>query len=250
MTAFTSVAALVDHRRSGHRSDVVARQFADWAHVALTLLEVRDRANLPYTPADVRVELPRDAVGPAVTANLRSRDGVLLVVDAHGGGPPGDELFDDDVEYILQHLRRPTLVLGPDARDLRHAPHLLVPVDRGGLATATLEWIESWVERIPSTSVSVLALDVIDSWPDGSLPPPPDDADELVRVLQGRAASVTLHRTDGSNPAPAVIAACGDDTIIVAVSTPWPSAPSHWFATTRRLIRHAPAPVLVVPTSA
>jgi hypothetical protein len=53
----------------------------------------------------------------------------------------------------------------------------------------------------------------------------------------------------GTEPAPALVAYADpiEGAILVLTSPRWADTPSHWFNTTRRVIRRSSRPVLVVP---
>ena len=112
---FCSVVAL----RDGHHRDLavdVARRLGVDGDVPVTVVDVVAPGCDPLPDRD------DDRGGPIaeVVGGLVGRDGVLVVIDAYGGGPIGGPLFDDGAEHVLTHGGRPTLVLGPGVlRDRR-----------------------------------------------------------------------------------------------------------------------------------
>src|SRR5215203_2208557 len=87
----------------------VARHLAHDAGIAFSPFELidRDEARLD------RASAPRDVID--VASAITSRAGALLVIDALGGGPDADRLYDTDAEHLLANVPLPTLVFGPHA---------------------------------------------------------------------------------------------------------------------------------------
>lgn len=248
---FTAVITVRDRRRPGARGEAVGRAIAAAGHLPLTVLEVDhgDQRTTPDAGHDLRLLVPAAAIGPAVIDHVRGRDDALLVIDAHGGGPPGDALFDRDAEHILQRGPRPVLVLGPHADETLPATTLLVPSDGAGLVGSAVPVVRSWIEGINDAAVTVLALGAVDSWPATDDAPAPDDAERAVAALVADGIRASLVRSTVAEPDEAILAACANHgrPIVVVAAPRWSGAVTHWFSTTRRLIRRAPCPVLVVP---
>jgi nucleotide-binding universal stress UspA family protein len=250
---FTTVIAVRDRRRPGG-GEALGRAIAAAGHLPLTVLEVDegDPRTIPAAATGHRIRLlvPSTAVGSAVIDHAEGRDGALIVIDALGGGPAGDELFDRDAEHILEHCPHPVLVLGPHANETWPAT-LIVPSDGAGLVPAAIPVVRSWIESIGAADVTVLALGAVDSWPATDDAPPLDDADEAMAALRADGIPASLVRSTVTEPDQAILAACAAHhgrAIVVVAAPPWSDAVTHWFSTSRRLIRHASCPVLVVPT--
>ena len=105
------------------------------------------------------------------------------------------------------------------------------------LESATERWISTFSKVQPQL------VDVIppDSWPhsnhravdDPSEAPPGADHAELRALDVGVALLAHLNNRH--------------DAVVIVSSPRWPSTPSHWWATARRLVRQLSCPVLVVP---
>ena len=196
-------------------------------------------ATLPVTLADL---------SQAVVDHVKGGEGALAVIDAHGGGPAADPLFDAAAERILQRCPRPVLVLGPRTDAVLPTRTLVVPSDGAGLVTAAIGVVRAWIECFGTADVIVLALGAADSWPASPDAPPLDDAERAVSALAAAAIPSRLVRSADTEPAAAIVAACPDTGTVVVLPAPrWPNAPTHWFSTARRLIRDAGHPVMVVP---
>jgi nucleotide-binding universal stress UspA family protein len=182
--------------------------------------------------------------------HVNGRDGALLVIDVLAGGVSGDELFEPDVEQILQRSRQPMLVLGPGAGELDLPVRtLVVPGDGAGLLAATVPVVRSWIATLGTADVVLVALDAVDPWPAGGDPPPEDDADRAARTLADEGVPARIVRPPTSDPAATIRAVChGAATPMIVVGSPrWSTGVTHWPSTVRRLIRTAACPVLVVP---
>lgn len=249
---FCAVVAVNDCRRAG-RAPALGAALSDAGNLPLTILDVLSdgAVDRPVTAhgAERRTLLADDDVVAQVVERVSSRDGVLLVIDVHGGGPPGGRLFDDDAERLLERLHQPVLIVGPYA-SLPASPGVLVlPVDGAGPGDVVLPVVECWASTFGAADIVLAALDAPDPWP--------DDREESIGRETGRAAALLAERgivpavrrlvtTDAATSLIEMVAAF-DDAVLVLAAPRWPGAASHWFATARQLIRYASCPAIIVP---
>jgi nucleotide-binding universal stress UspA family protein len=226
---FCAVVAVADARHGGRAAELAAR-LAAVGNLPLTVLECR---------------------GAEVVEHTAGRDGAIIVLEAFGGGPPGDRLFDADAEVVLTRLRHPVLVLGPEARVPTTIPTPVVALDAGGASTA-VDAAARWHVTFRSGQPVVVALDPPDPWPDEGHAPVHDPARRVVVALARRGVEASLVRRVALDPAAAVLesAELVEEPVLVVAAPRWPGGPSHWYSTARRLIRHAHCPVLVAPANA
>ena len=178
----------------------------------------------------------------AVIEHLAGHEGSLILRGTYVGGHDGGPLLDRVAETIMRHLAQPLLLLGPRQVNPRRDDQLSPITVRDGvselasLVSATERWTETF------TNIHAQLVDVLppDPWP-------ATDVDDLDRRVARRGTDITELRT--LDPGAAILAHLGDrhDAVVVVSSPRWPSTPSHWWATVRRLVRHLPCPVLVVP---
>ena len=245
---FTTIVTVRDRRRGAARGEVAGRGLAIAGNLGLCVLEV-DGADVGTSDPEPTLPVARAGVSQAVVDHVKGGDGALAVIDAHGGGPAGDPLFDTAAERILQRCPQPVLVLGPRADVLLPTRTLVVPSDGAGLVTAAIDAVQAWIECFGAADVTVLALGAADSWPTADDAPPADDAQRAVNTLAAGGIPAQLVRSADTEPAAAIVAACPDQagTVVVLAAPRWPSTPTHWFSTARRLIRNGGHPVLLVP---
>ncbi|MET0578153.1 MAG: hypothetical protein ABW122_05810 [Ilumatobacteraceae bacterium] len=99
-----------------------------------------------------------------VSINSTLSDAALLVLDALGGGPHADRLFDADAEHLLASVPLPTLVFGPHATLDTSRSVLLIAADHGPASAASLAVAQAWISTFAAHAV-VVGLDSPDSWP-------------------------------------------------------------------------------------
>ena len=137
-------------------------------NVPLTILHAgRDetaRAPIPCDPGRRR-GLGVGDLGRQVTDRVSGRIGALLVIEAHGGGPPGGRLFDADAEHVLQRLGQPVLVLGPHAEMPSGPAVLVVPVDAAVFGDVVMSVVDQWTQTFGAASVVVVSVEAPDRWP-------------------------------------------------------------------------------------
>jgi nucleotide-binding universal stress UspA family protein len=243
--AFCAVVAVADARHRGRAAEL-ARRLAEVGNVPLTVLESgHDRER---SPSRTGVVLADGDLGPQVVEHATGRDGAIVVLEAFGGGPPGDRLFDADAEVVLTRLRHPVLVLGPAARVPPTTPTPVVALDAGAHVAAAAA-AARWQVTFRSPRPLVVALDPPDPWPDDGTASVEDPARRAVADLARHGIEASLVRRVALDPATAVLesAELVEEPVVVVAAPRWPGGPSHWFSTARRLIRRAGCPVLVVP---
>ena len=245
--AFCAVVAVADARHGGRAAELGSR-LAEVGNVPLTILESgRDGER---RPSRAHVVLADGDLGGQIVEHAAGRDGAIVVLEAFGGGPPGDRLFDADAEVVLTRLRHPVLVLGPGARVSAAPPTPVVALDAAGSSGAAADAAARWHVTFRSAPPLVVALDPPDPWPDDGTAPVDDPARRAIADLARRGVEASLVRCVALDPATAVLesAESVEEPVVVVAAPRWPGGPSHWYSTARRLIRYAGCPVLVVPT--
>ena len=231
---------------SDHRRDLAWTTAQRLAHVAglpLTRFELTgpDRAGL-VAPSDRRAVVD-------VASAIKSRAGALVVFDALGGGPDADRLYDVDAEHLLANVPLPMLVFGPHATLDVDRSILLIAADAGDASTASASVAAAWTATFGATPVAVVGMESPDSWPTDIADPGVDGPGQLAAALASTGIAVELRRFRTLDPADALIEAATLEPggVLVIPAARFPTALDHWFSTSRRLIRHAPRPVLLVP---
>ncbi len=249
---FRAVVAVADARRAGRAAEL-AHQLAAAGNVPLTILDSgRDGER---SPPRSDVPLANGDVGRHVVDQVAGREGAIVVIEAFGGGAPGDRLFDADAEEVLTRLRRPVLVLGPNALVPAAAPTPVMALDGAATPEVAVNAVARWWATFRGPAPLVVALDPPDPWPDDGTAAVEDPARRAVADLARRGVEATLVRRVALEPAAAVVEALEDaglvdQAVVVVATSRWPGGPSHWYSTARRLIRGAACPVLVVPSDA
>ena len=167
-----------------------------------------------------------------IAAAIRGREGALVVLEARGGGPDADPLFDDDTEHLLTHLPQPMLVFGPQTEIDAASPVLLVAADAGQPCETTVSVTVAWADTFPSRTV-VVALDAPDAWPDDGTTPTTDLPRQVHVALCEAGVPTELQRRRTTEPVLALIevAAMIPGAVIVVPGCPSAMSNSHWFST-------------------
>lgn len=181
-----------------------------------------------------------------VSINSTLSDAALLVLDALGGGPHSDRLFDTDAEHLLASVPLPTLVFGPHATLDTSRSVLLIAADHGPASAASLAVAQAWISTFAAHAV-VVGLDSPDSWPADPTGATVDQPRQLAATLAAAGVSGELQRRSTLDPADTLLAAAADvpGGVLIIPAARYPTGMSHWFSTSRRLIRHASRPVLL-----
>jgi hypothetical protein len=178
----------------------------------------------------------------AVSEHLAGHQGSLILRGTSAGGHDGGPLLDRVAETIMRHVAQPLLLLGPRQANPRRDDQLspITVRDGGSEVAALLSATESWTETFPNIRPELVDVLPPDPWSGA-------DVDGLERRDAGRGTDITELRT--LDLGTAILSHLGGrhDAVVVVSSPRWPSTPSHWWATTRRLVRQLPCPVLVVP---
>jgi nucleotide-binding universal stress UspA family protein len=179
----------------------------------------------------------------AVCEHLAGHDGSLILRGTSAGGHDGGPLLDDTAEAIMSRVPRPLLLLGPRQANARRDERLSpVTVVDGASDVAALDAAaQSWCSTFPDVQPELVDVVPPDPWPGPSV----DPSDRRRAVRPGTIRTV-LRTLDVES---AVLSHLGGrrDAVVVVASPRWSSVPSHWWATTRRLVRRLPCPLLVVP---
>jgi nucleotide-binding universal stress UspA family protein len=189
-------------------------------------------------------------VASAITDHVSGRQGALLVMATTGRSALGEHRLGPITEAVLQAVRQPVLILGPNAAE-RGAPPTrpTVVVDASESKDTLIAPIESWVHTFSSKATLVVEVIPPTSWPSGDDEPVGHIAGYVERLRDiGLCASGQVLRTDDVVTALVALTHEVADPVLIMASPRWEGDPSHWFATVRRVIRHTTVPVLVVPT--
>src|SRR5215218_1310637 len=179
---FCTVLAVHSAHRRGAAVDA-AQRLADNASILLTSFDIAERGQ-----ADL-VRTARSHDVQEIASAIKSRAGALLVVDALGGGPDADWLYDDDAEHLLANVPLPTLVFGPHATLDITRLILLVAADASGTTTASVAAAAVWAATFASTAI-VVALDAPDPWPADGADPTVDPPRQLAAALADTGVTV------------------------------------------------------------
>jgi nucleotide-binding universal stress UspA family protein len=182
----------------------------------------------------------------AIVDHVSGREGTLLVIATSGTGAWGENQLDPVTEAVLEGVRQPVMVVGPGLRPWAPGP-LVVAVDDTGIAGAAMPVVAAWVRTVPLAAPRLVTVIPPGAWPaDGADASP---AEMYVDLLDehGIAASAEVLRELEAAPALAAHASAIQDAVMVVTSPRSRDRASHWYGTTRALIRAASCPVLVVP---
>lgn len=238
---FCSVLAVHDRYRRGVAA-AAAQQLATAGGLPLTIFEVTATGSDESAAASDRRAVRE------IAAAIRARVGALVVLEALGGGPVADRLFDDEAEHLLTHLRLPMLVFGPRAEVGADPPVLLlVAADAGESNAAIVPVVTAWANTFETQTI-VIGLDPPDPWPDDSTAPSVDPQRHIAAALRAAGVQVELQRRATTDPVDALLEAATSITgaVIVVPGARSSMSLNHWFSTSRQLIRRAPVPILVV----
>ena len=242
---FCSVVALRD-RHHRDLAPAVARRLGADGQLPVAVVDVGVPGRDPQPDGeDARADRIREIAG-----GLTGRDGVLVVIDAYGGGPVAGALFDETAEQLLTRAGQPILVIGPGVATPSGPWSLLVPVDSSGSGGGALDVTLRWCASFGPTPVTVVGLDVPDPWPDDGSGPVVDAPRQAAARLRRAGLDVDLVRRPAGDPSAVllVVSATVVGAVLVVPGARSPGSDGHWYATARRLVRTAPCPVLVVPT--
>lgn len=194
-----------------------------------------------------------DNAAAAIVEYVRNRDGVLLVMSTGATGLLS--LARRSVTgQVLAELPQPVLFLGPEMADTvdMAGATLVAGVDGNLDSQPALPVIESWQRSFGGPRPWLVDIVAATAWPAGTTDDEVAHArlDTVVSNLAAHgidAASAVLH---GNEPVEALLnfSAEVDDPVFVLTSDRWAGARSHWYSTTRRMLRRSPRPVLVVPS--
>jgi len=192
-------------------------------------------------------------VATAIVDHVRDRDGVVLVMATNANSLVSQRLRGSVSVSVLHELRQPVLLVGPAVPDPPRlvSPTLVVCTDRSQDSSAALPVVESWQRTFGGGRPWVVEVMPTGAWPEGTI----DDAaerehiDALAAVLADHGIDAATRVLHGGDPVEWLLefAEQVDDAVFVATSTRWAGGRSHWYSTTRRLVRRSPRPVLVVP---
>ena len=179
---------------------------------------------------------------PAIAEYLAGHDGSLVLRATSAGGLDGGPLLDLIAETIMSRIARPLLLLGPRQANPRRDEQLSpITVRDGASDEASLEEAtDIWTSTFPGVAPELLEVLPPDPWPGSSV-------DLSSAHERGSAPGITELRTLDLDDAVSAYLKGRHDAVVVVSSPRWPSEPSHWWATARRLVRHQACPVLVVP---
>jgi hypothetical protein len=178
----------------------------------------------------------------AVRDHLAGHEGGLILRGTSAGGHDGGPLLDRVAETIMRQVAQPLLLLGPRQVNPRRDDQLspIIVRDGGSELASLVSATESWTETFANIHPELVDVLPPDPWPDS-------DVDDLDRREARQGTDITELRTLDLGAAILAHVDGRHDALVVVSSPRWPSTPSHWWATTRRLVRQLPCPVLVVP---
>ncbi len=216
---------------------------------SLTVLEVGGRG-VTSEAGVLHLAIAGDDAGRSVADHANHRGESLVLLASRGGGPPAGPLFDECAERALECTRRPVLAFGPGAAAITRPPTMVLALD----AASSPEPVEATLTTVLTAvgaSVVVAELVPVDPWPTDDGDPVADGVRQLASSWRTRMPTRFV-QVPTWDPASDLIALVDPmaEVVLVTVAPRWTDPVDHWHATARRLIRHAPCPVLVVPRDA
>jgi nucleotide-binding universal stress UspA family protein len=187
------------------------------------------------------------APGSAVVEHVSGRDGALLVIASTAHGGCDEHQLGTVTDQVLRRLRQPVLVVGP--RSEMSPGALVVVVDDSGFADAAMPVVERWSATFGDRGIHIVEVRAPDRWPEHVDVEPGPRVDRYVAQLGASGLDARGQVIRGLDPVVGVLdrMAHMDVAVVVVASPPDIGQPTHWFSTSRRLIRFSPRPVLVVP---
>jgi nucleotide-binding universal stress UspA family protein len=250
---FEKLIVVADEFTTGDRPFALARRLAVAGDLAVEVVygvvDDDHREGIPGWRLQRRLSTAELRVlrGPepqlAVCEHLAGHDGSLILRGTSAGGHDGGPLLDDTAEAIMSRVPRPLLLLGPRQANARRDERLSpVTVVDGASDVAALDAAaQSWCSTFPDVQPELVDVVPPDPWPGPSV-----DPSDRPRAVRPGTIRTVLRTLDVES---AVLSHLGGrrDAVVVVASPRWSSVPSHWWATTRRLVRRLPCPLLVVP---
>ena len=259
---FRSIVIALDLTPDGDRALAVAQVLAAASELPVELLtvssphmddatdayELSRRAAAHGWPPDAFTITHDDDVPNAIVQHLASREGSLLVMATSAKSTLATRFLGSVTEGVLTRIERPVLLVGPNVpADVElTAPTLVVLIDSGDLAEATVPAIASW-RRTFHGPAPVLAM-LTDSS-SGQPAAPPVDVDRYVALLaaQDITASTLPVRGEDLDFSLTLAADRVSEPVFVATSVRWTDAQTRGRSMTQRLVHASVSPVLVVP---
>lgn len=258
---FTTIVAVVDLQTAPDRALPVVARLAQAGAIPVELVTVLDPDQTAASATweiERRVEqcglrrttcyaLEGESPARAIVEHASARDGALLVIPTSGSGAWGENQLDSITEDVLQGVRQPVVIVGPGLRPWAGGP-LVVAVDSSGIADAAMPVVEAWVRTFQGAPRLVTVIPP-GTWPADVADAPSEEVTTYVDLLNehGIAASGEVLRELEAAPALAAHVAAMHDAVLVVTCPRSRDRASHWYGTTRALIRTASCPVLVVP---
>ena len=215
----------------------IAERLVAWAELSVEVLTIA----------------PFDAVrgvADAIVEVVGGRDRVLLVMATALISDPRRSV----TGLVLEALRQPILLVGPEVPSsvLSQAPTLVIGLAVDPQLRPAIPVVESWLRSFGEVQPWLIDVIAAAAWPPGSI----EDRWELERVGAAaaelaergvKARTTVLHARD---PVDAMLelAAGLTEPVFVITSDRWAGGDSHWYSTSRRLLRRSPHPVLLVPS--
>lgn len=259
---FNTIVVALDLVSNVHRALPVARALSELGDLPVQLLTVS-----PWTSQGTEAdELERlahdhgisplacvvereDDVGWAIARHVNNSEGSLLVMATSARAPHRRSHLDTVTEAVLAHVDRPVLLVGPLAAACRlESPTLVTCIDENDTADAALPVIASWVQTFGGGRPHCAEVIPTAAWAWGRVRATSRLGDYATRLAQyGVDASWKVLR--GGEPTAWLqdFAATVDDAVLVASSARWTDWNPHSKSVTRRMVRTAARPVLVVP---
>ena len=208
-------------------------------------LSVRLAAN--GWPADASAIAHDNDVARAIVNHLDSRDNALLVMATSAKASLTARFLGSITEAVLSRLDQPVLLVGPrvPAECELADPTLIVLIDTGDLAEATVPAIASWARTIGGSQPVLAEI----SSPSTDEEVAPTHLDRYVTMLaaEGITASQENVQPDDIESWIGRVLEKATDPIFVATSVRWTDARARGHSMTRRLVQRSTRPVLVVP---
>jgi uncharacterized protein len=258
---FRSIVVALDLGPDGDRALPIVRGLAAASDLPVELItvssphvdetvdahELSRRAIANGWPPDAFAIVHDNDVARAVATHLGHRHNALLVMATSAKASLTARFLGSVTEAMLSRVEQPVLLVGPQVPvDCELAdPTLVVLVDTGDLAEATVPAIVSWARAFGGPQPVIAGIS--DPSTDQATAPTPIDQYVTMLAAEGITASQVRVQPDDIEAWLGHVLDQAPDPIFVATSVRWTDARARGHSTTRRLVQRSTRPVLVVP---
>jgi nitroimidazol reductase NimA-like FMN-containing flavoprotein (pyridoxamine 5'-phosphate oxidase superfamily)/nucleotide-binding universal stress UspA family protein len=259
---FRSIVVALDLGPDGDRALPIVRGLAAASDLPVELItvsspnmdetvdahELSRRASANGWPPNAFAIAHDNDIARAIVNHLESRHNALLVMATSAKASLTARFLGSITEAVLSRIDQPVLLVGPhvpvDCELVE--PTLVVLIDAGDLAEATVPAIVSWARAVGGPQ-PVLAELSAPSTDEAAAAPTHIDRYVTLLAAEGITASLESVRPDDIEPWLGQVLDHATNPIFVATSVRWTDARARSHSMTRRLVHRSTRPVLVVP---